>query len=65
MSLTKQINAMIEQLPVKNQMLILDLIKAMISSDDILTDEDLEDIKQARAEFANSEYVKHEDINWN
>ena len=56
---------MIEQLPVKNQMLILDLIKAMISSDDILTDEDLEDIKQARAEFANSEYVKHEDINWN
>ncbi|MCL1918507.1 MAG: hypothetical protein FWG14_09355 [Peptococcaceae bacterium] len=42
----------------------LELIKAMISSDDILTDEDIADVQQARAEFSRSEYVKHEEISW-
>ena len=64
MSLAQQISIMAEQLPEKNQVLILELLKTMVSSDDILTDEDLSDIRQARAEFARGEYVRHEDINW-
>lgn len=34
-------------------------------SDDILSMEDVADIKQARAEFSCGEFIKHEDINWN
>jgi len=64
MSLAKQINIIVEQMPEKKQILILELLKTMISPDDILTDEDIADIKQARTEFARNEYVKHEDINW-
>jgi len=65
MSLTEQISIIIEQMPEKNQMLVLDLVKTMISTDDILTHEDIADIKQARAEFARGQYVRHEEINWN
>ena len=65
MSLTKQISDIVEQMPEKNQELVLELVKTMISPDDILTDEDIADIKQARAEFMRGEYVHHKDINWN
>ena len=65
MSLAKQINSFVEQMPEKNQAILLELVKTMISPDDVLTDEDVADIKQARAEFARGEYVRHEDINWN
>ncbi len=65
MSLAEQINELVEQMPVKNQALVLELVKTMVSPDDILTDEDIEDIKQARAELARGECVRHEDINWN
>ena len=65
MSLTEQISTIIEQMPEKNQKLVLDLVQTMVSPDDILTSEDIADIKQARAEFARGEYVRHEDINWN
>ena len=65
MSLTQQITAMVEQMPERNQVLLLELAKAMISPDDILTDEDIEDIRVARAEIARGEYVNHGDINWN
>jgi len=65
MSLAQQISSFVEQLPEKNQALILELVKTMISPDDVLTDEDTVDIKQARAEFARGEYVKHDAINWN
>lgn len=65
MSLTEQISTIIEQMPEKNQMLVFELVKTMISPDDTLTNEDIEDIKQARSEFACGEYVRHEDINWN
>jgi hypothetical protein len=64
MSLAQQINTIVEQLPEKNQALILELLKTMVSSDDILTDEDIADIKQARAEFVRGEFVRHEDIDW-
>ena len=35
-----------------------------VSPDNILTDEDIADIKQARDEFSRGEYTRHEDINW-
>ena len=65
MTVTEQISTIIEQMPEKNQMLVFELVKTMVSPDDILTDEDIADIKQARAEFARGEYVHHEHINWN
>ena len=64
MSLVQEINVIIEQMPEKNQRLVLDLVKTMISPDNFLSDTDIADIKQARTEFACGEYVKHEDINW-
>ena len=64
MSITEQINVIVEQLPEKRQSLILELIKAMISPDDILTDEDITDIEQARAEFARGEAIPASVINW-
>ncbi len=65
MSVAEEIGAIVTQIPERNQMLILELIKTMISPDDILTEEDIADIKQARSEFARGEYIRHEDINWN
>ena len=64
MSLAQQINLFVEQMPEKNQFLVLELVKTMISPDDVLTDEDIADIEQARLEFACGEYVRHEDISW-
>jgi predicted transcriptional regulator len=64
MSLAKQINAIVEQMPEKKQMLLLELVKTMVAPDDILTAEDVADIRQARAEFAKGEFVRHEDIDW-
>jgi hypothetical protein len=65
MSLAQQINNFIEQMPEKNQELVLELVKTMVSPDDIITEEDAADIMQARVDFARGEYVRHEDINWN
>jgi len=64
MSIAEQINVIIEQMPEKRQSLILELIKTMISPDDILTDEDIADIEQARAEFAHGEAIPANVINW-
>jgi len=64
MSLSQQISVIVEQMPEKNQMIILELLKSMVSPDDYLSEEDIEDIKQARIEFARGECVRHEDINW-
>jgi hypothetical protein len=64
MSLAKQINYIVGQMPERKQALLLELAKAMVSPDDILTDEDAADIERARAEFARGESVRHEDIDW-
>ena len=53
-----------KQMPEKNQFLVLELVKTMLSPDDVLTDDDIADIEKARHEFARGEYVLHEDINW-
>ena len=65
MTLAQQISTIVGQMPEKNQALVLELVKTMVSPDDILTADDIADIKQARAEYARGEYVRHEDINWN
>ena len=65
MTVAQQISTIVEQMPKKNQTLVLNLVKTMISPDDILTDEDIADIEEARAAFACGEYIRHEDINWN
>ena len=64
MSLTRQISEVVEQMPEKKQALVFEFVKAMVSPDDILSDEDVLDIKQARAEFATGKGVSHEDIDW-
>ena len=64
MTLAQQINVIVEQMPEKNQELVLDLVKTMLSPDDILSAEDIKDIENARAAFARGDYIRHEDINW-
>lgn len=64
MSLAQQINIIVEQLPEKNQILVLELLKTMLSPDDVLSEKDIADIEQARAEFARGEFVRHEEIDW-
>ena len=64
MSITQQINFLVKQLPMTEQKLILELIKR-ISPDDILTSEDMADIKQARKEYSRGETISDSDINWN
>lgn len=65
MSLAQQINLIVEQMPEPTQALLLALVKTMISPDDVLSDEDIADVEQARVEFSQGESVRHEDINWN
>ena len=64
MTIAKQISSFIEQMPEQSQAVILELVKTMISSDDILTDEDIADIKQARNEYARGDAVPHDAVNW-
>jgi hypothetical protein len=64
MSLAQQISSIIEQMPPKKQTLVFELVKTMVSPDDILSEDDIADIQQARSEFSRGEFVKHEDINW-
>jgi len=65
MTIAKQISSVVEQLPERSQAIILELVNTMISSDDILTDEDVADIKQAREEYARGDVVPHSAVNWN
>ena len=64
MSLTQQINLIVEQLPEAEQLLILELVRR-INPDDVLTPEDIADIQEARAEYARGETVPDNAINWN
>jgi hypothetical protein len=64
MSIAEQINVIVEQMPEKRQSLILELVKTMLSPDDVLSDDDIADIEQARAEFARGETIPASAINW-
>jgi hypothetical protein len=65
MSIAQRISTFVEQMPEKNQLLVLELVRTMIDPDDILSEEDIADIKQAREEFARGEFVRHDEIDWN
>ena len=43
---------------------MLESIKSMISPDDILAEEDISDINQARTEFDRGKFTRHDAINW-
>ena len=60
----KQIADMVELLSEHEQSLIFELVSRLIP-DDIATPEDIADIKQARADYANGETVRLEDLNLN
>lgn len=59
----KQLDEMIDCLPEQEQVLLFEIVKRFVS-DDIATAADLEDIQVAHAEYARSETVSHENINW-
>jgi len=63
MSISQQINLIVKQLPKTEQKLILELVRR-ISPDDILTSDDIAEIKQARLEYNNGETISDEDIDW-
>ena len=64
MSIAQQINLIVEQLSEIEQKLILELVRR-INPEDILTPEDINDIEEARAEYAKRETIADNAINWN
>jgi len=53
----------IDQLPEQEQILLLHVARRFMP-DDVATDEDIWDIKQADEEFTLGEFFTDEDINW-
>ena len=64
MSVVEQIGNIVEQMPKNRQFLVLELVKTMLNPDDYLSEEDIKNIQEARAEFARGEGTNHNDINW-
>lgn len=64
MSLAQQINFIVEQMPEEEQVLVLELVKRIVSPDDVLSDEDVADIEQARREYAKGVAVPMDAIDW-
>jgi len=64
MSVMQQISSLVEQLPEKNQILVLELVKTMVSPYDVLSGEDEDDIMQARVDYEAGELTSHAAINW-
>lgn len=59
----QQLNEIIEFLPDKEVLLLLEIAKRF-SCDDIATHDDMLAIKAARDEYANRKTVDHNSINW-
>lgn len=59
----EQLVEMIDCLPESEQSLLLEIARRFLP-DDVATPSDLEDIQQARAEFARGEAIPHSAINW-
>ena len=64
MSISSQISLFVEQMPEKSQAILLELVKTMISSDDVLADDDISDIEIARKEYENGETIPYSAVNW-
>ncbi len=66
MSQREQAALALERISDEDMGIVLNILLhyAAIDPDDILTPEDLKDIRKAEEEFARGEYVAHEDIDW-
>jgi hypothetical protein len=62
MGLAQKINDVVEQLPERQQVLVLELVKNLIDPDDILTEDDIRAIEKAEAEYELGECTRLEDI---
>ena len=59
----EQLVSMIDCLPESEQSLLLEIVKRFLP-DDVATPDDLEAIREARAEYAAGETIPHNAINW-
>ena len=59
----EQLVSMIDCLPESEQSLLLEIVKRFLP-DDVATPDDLEAIREARAEYAAGETIPHDAINW-
>lgn len=60
----EQLVGVIDCLPEAEQSLLLEIARRFLS-DDTATPDDLEAIREARAEYTRGQTVSHEAINWN
>lgn len=60
----EQLVGVIDCLPETEQSLLLEIARRFLS-DDVATPDDLEVIREARAEYAGGQTIPHEAINWN
>ena len=60
----EQLVGVIDCLPETEQSLLLEIARRFLS-DDAATPDDLEAIREARAEYAGGQTILHEAINWN
>ncbi len=59
----EQLVGVIDCLPEAEQSLLLEIARRFLP-DDVATPDDLEAIREARAEYARGQTVSHEAINW-
>ena len=59
----EQLVGVIDSLPETEQSLLLEIARRFLP-DDVATPDDLDDIQQARAEYANGQTVPHNAVNW-
>ena len=68
MNVVLEINEKLKRLDEDSQYLVLNVISRFLGesddADDILTDEDLHDIKIAEEEYVRGEYFLHSQIDW-
>ena len=63
-TVASKINFIIEQLPEQKQNALLTIVQSMVDPEDFLTAEDLDDIRQSRADLARGEFHALEDVEW-
>ena len=59
----EQLVGVIDSLPETEQSLLLEIARRFLP-DDVAAPDDLDDIQQARAEYANGQTVPHNAVNW-
>ena len=64
MTLVNQVSLLMSELSEEKQNAILTVLQSMVDPKERLTEEDIVDIKEARAEFARGEFYTWEDVDW-